>query len=93
MVVKCKLIDQCLDCREGHIDVFNEIVRTTGSIVPETVASTIYCKHMNVCEKYRKSMEGDHLIMVPLSHFMDEEPGGDTLYSVESFEEGDGINE
>lgn len=92
MVVKCKLIDQCLDCREGHIDVFNEIVRTTGSIMPETVASTIYCKHMNVCEKYRTCMEGDHLVMVPLNHFIDE-AGEDQLYSVEAFEEGDGINE
>ena len=89
MIFKCKLISDCLDCKNAHLDVYNELVRPGGVLVPETIASTLYCKHQNVCSVYREAMEGDHLVMVPLSHFIEDRDGKD----VDSEWEGDGINE
>lgn len=88
MLFKCKLISDCLDCKNAHLDVFNELVRPSGSLVPETIASTLYCKHQNVCKVFQEAMEGDHLVMVPLSHFIDN---GSDIGNDEW--EGDGINE
>lgn len=87
MLFKCKLIDACLDCKNAHIDVFNELVRPSGAIIPETIGSTLYCKHQNTCSIYNDSLEGDHLVLVPLSHFME------SYAEEEEIEEGDGINE
>ena len=89
MLFKCKLIDACLDCKNAHIDVYNELVRPGGTLIPETIGSTLYCKHQNVCKIYNEAMEGDHLVMVPLSHFIGGDIGPETEYE----EEGDGINE
>lgn len=89
MLFKCKLISDCLDCKNAHFDVYNELVRPSGTLVPETIASTLYCKHQNVCKIFQDAMEGDHLVMVPLSHFIDNrsDVGKDDEW------EGDGINE
>lgn len=94
MIFKCKLIGDCLDCKNAHIDVFNELVRPSGALVPETITSTLYCKHQNVCQIYKEALEGDHLVMVPLSHFIDplEKSEQDPKYDI-LYEEGDGINE
>ena len=94
MLFKCKLISDCLDCKNAHLDVFNELVRPSGSLVPETIASTLYCKHQNVCKVFQEAMEGDHLVMVPLSHFMETygENDKDSKYNI-LYGEGDGINE
>ena len=94
MIFKCKLISDCLDCKNAHIDVFNELVRPSGALIPETLTSTLYCKHQNVCPIYKEALEGDHLVMVPLSHFIDplEKSEQDSKYDI-LYEEGDGINE
>ena len=88
MLFKCKLVSDCLDCKNAHLDVHNELVRPNGSIIPETIASTLYCKHQNVCKTFQDAMEGDRLVMVPLSNFIDP-----NLDSSNEEWEGDGINE
>ena len=88
MLFKCKLVSDCLDCKNAHLDVHNELVRPNGSIIPETIASILYCKHQNVCKIFQDAMEGDRLVMVPLSNFIDPE-----LDSSNEEWEGDGINE
>lgn len=91
MIFKCKLIGDCLDCKNAHLDVYNELVRPSGTLIPETIASTLYCKHQNVCQIYKEALEGDHLVMVPLSHFIDAGPDNGRI--LEDEWEGDGINE
>ena len=86
----CKLADCCMDCRAAHIDVRHETIWPSGSITPETVKSTLYCRHMAVCSKYIRVGEGDRMILVPLSDYL-EATDREDRYDPE--EEGDGINE
>lgn len=90
MMFSCKLADVCMNCPNAHIDVRNETVWPSGAITPQLVKSTLYCRHMAVCEKYNQSVEGDRMILVPLSEYL-ESTTGDAWPSNE--EEGDGINE
>ena len=91
MIFNCKLYACCLDCEDAHIDVRNETAWPSGQITPTTVKSTLYCRHMHVCAHLNDITDGDRIIMVPLSNFMDDVSGCDA--TTEDEYEGDGINE
>lgn len=93
MIFKCKLAAECLDCPNAYMDVHNELMKPSGEIIPTTIKSTLYCRHMNVCQKYLDSEEGDQMVLVPLSSFLTDRNFFTGEESNSEMPEGDGINE